>query len=81
MSKRIIVNEAEKSELKNQNETIKLNHDETLRKFNDLLAESQRRVTLQDHLNQTGDLKRKLGENEIYHKHELEHTMSLIQVT
>ena len=58
MSKRIIVNEAEKNELKNQNESIKLNHDETLRKYNDLLAESQRRVTLQDHLNQTGDLKR-----------------------
>ncbi len=58
LSKRIIVNEAEKNDLKNQNETIKLNHDEILRKYNDLYADSQRRVTLQDHLNKTGDLKR-----------------------
>jgi hypothetical protein len=63
LSKRIIVNEAEKNDLKNQNETLKLNHDEILRKHNDLFAESQRRVALQDHLNKTGDLKRSLNLN------------------
>jgi hypothetical protein len=58
LSKRIIVNDSEKNELKNHNESLKLNNDELLRKYNDLLADSQRKVSLQDHLSQTGELKR-----------------------
>lgn len=58
MSKRIISIESEKTDLRNQIESLKLNHDELLRKHNDLFTETSRRVRLEDHLNQTGDLKR-----------------------
>lgn len=72
MSKRIIVSEAEKTDLKNHIETLKFNYDELTKKFNDCLAEAQRRVRLQDHLSQTGELKKQLEELDIYHKLELE---------
>ena len=50
------------------------------RKYNDIQAESQRRVKLQDHLSQTGELKRKIDEMNVMHKHELDNTMSIVEV-
>lgn len=60
LSKRIIVNETDKTDLKNQIQILKANNDDLLRKYNDTLAETQRRVSLQEFLNQTGELKRLL---------------------
>ena len=57
-SKQIIIAESDKTDLKNQIQVLKSNFDDLLRKYNDAYAESHRRVTLQDHLNQTGELKR-----------------------
>lgn len=53
--------ESEKIDLRNQYENLKLNHENLLRKHNDITSEAQSRVRLQDHLNQTGELKRYLG--------------------
>lgn len=58
LSKRIIMLESEKLDLRNQYENLKLNHDDLLRRLNDVSTEAQSRVRLQDHLNQTGELKR-----------------------
>lgn len=58
LSKRIIVLESEKIDLRNQYENLKLNYDDLLRKHTDIFTEAQSRVRLQDHLNQTSELKR-----------------------
>lgn len=58
MSKKIITIESEKTDLRNSLETLKVNYDDLVRKYNDCVIEAQRRVKLQDHLIQTGDLKR-----------------------
>jgi hypothetical protein len=58
MSRRSIVAESEKMDLKNQIETLTLNLDELNRKHHDLSIESKRQIKLDDHLNQIGELKR-----------------------
>ncbi len=58
LSKRLIIVETDKNDIKNQNDTLKLNYDELLRKYNDVLAESQRKVRLDDHLTQIGESRR-----------------------
>ena len=58
LSKKIIVSETDKTDLRNQIEVLKANYDELLRKYNETLSQSQRRIPLQEHLNQTGELKR-----------------------
>lgn len=50
--------DSEKLDMRNQHENLKLNYDDLLRKYNDVSTESHSRVRLQDHLNQTGELKR-----------------------
>lgn len=72
MSKRTILSETEKTDLRNQIETLKFNNEDLTRKQNELHAELQRRVTLQEHINQISELKRKLEDSEVYHKHELD---------
>ncbi len=57
-SKKIIVIESDKNDLKNQIETLRSTYDDLLHKYNDAYAETQRRIPLQEHLNQTGELKR-----------------------
>lgn len=47
------------------------NNEDILRKYNDIYAEMQRRVTLQEHMKQVGELNRKLEEADLYHKQEL----------
>ncbi|CAF0754557.1 unnamed protein product [Brachionus calyciflorus] len=79
LSKRIIISETEKTDLKNHIETLKFNYDELNKKFNDCLAEAQRRVKLQDHLSQTGELKKQLEETDIYHKLEYEQLTKRIE--
>lgn len=79
MSKRIIVNEAEKDDLRNQIEAFKFNYDELNKKYTDCLAESQRRIRLQDHLTQTGDLKKQIEETDIYFKLENEQHLKKIE--
>lgn len=58
LSKRIIVCEAERVALLNQIDVLQSSNDEILRKYNDYSIEAQRRIKLDDHLNQVGDLKR-----------------------
>jgi hypothetical protein len=58
LSKRLVINEAEKSDFRNQIQLLKGDYDQLLRKYNDSVAESQRKVKLQEHLSQTGELKR-----------------------
>lgn len=58
MSKRVIVCEAERVALLNQIDVLSTSNDELLRKYNDYSIEAQRRVKLDEHLNQVGDLKR-----------------------
>jgi chromosome segregation ATPase len=79
LSKRIIVCEAEKSDLKTQIESLRLNYDELLRKHNDCTAEMNHRVKLEEHLNKTGELKRKMDEQTYLHKHELDHSLNKVQ--
>lgn len=49
------------------------------RKYTDCLAESQRRVRLQDHLTQTTDLKKKIEESDIYYNLESEQHLKKIE--
>lgn len=50
--------DSEKLDMRNQLERIKLNYDDLTRRYNDLSTEAQSRVRLQEHLSQTGELKR-----------------------
>lgn len=79
LSKRIIVNEAEKDDLRNNIQNLKFDYDEINKKYTDCLAESQRRVRLQDHLTQTTDLKKKIEESDIYFKLENEQHLKKIE--
>ena len=58
LSKRIVISESERVNLQNQIDIYRSASDEISRKYNDLSVEFQRRVDLQDHLNQVGDLKK-----------------------
>ncbi len=58
LNKRIIVSETEKVYLQNQVDMYKSANEEIAQKYNSISIECQRRVDLQDHLNQIGDLKR-----------------------
>lgn len=52
-----------------------------LSKYNDSSVELQRRITLEDHLNQIGDLRRQIEELNLNHKQELEKSILLNQAT
>lgn len=58
LSRRIVISESERVGLQNQIDIYKSSTEEVLRKHNDLSVEFQKRIDLQDHLNQVGDLKR-----------------------
>lgn len=58
LSRKIVLSETERVNLLNTNDVLKSNYEELLKKYNDASIEAQRRVSLNDHLNQTGDLKR-----------------------
>jgi hypothetical protein len=58
LSKRIIVCEAERVNLLNEIDLLRAKNEEILKKYNEYSIEAQRRIKLEDHLNQTGDLKR-----------------------
>lgn len=57
LAKKIIVSESERVNLQNQLDLYKDNHDVLLSKYNDSSVEIQRRVTLEEHLNQIGVLR------------------------
>ena len=63
--------ECDKTDLKNQVETLRTDMDDLFRKYNESVSESQRKVRLQDHLNQIGDLKRKTDEMAALHAYEI----------
>lgn len=63
LSKRIIVCEAERVNLLNQIDLLRANNEEILKKYNEYSIEAQRRVKLEDHINQVGDLKRFSSKN------------------
>ena len=52
-----------------------------LSKYNDSSVELQRRITLEDHLNKIGDLRRQIEELNLNHKQELEKSILLNQAT
>jgi hypothetical protein len=58
LSKRLIIVEMEKNNVKNKWDSLKTDFDELQRKYNESLVETQRRVKLDDHLNQLSELKR-----------------------
>jgi hypothetical protein len=58
LNKRIIVSETEKVYLQNQVDMYMSANEEIAQKYNNLSIEFQKKVDLQDHLNQVGDLKR-----------------------
>jgi predicted secreted Zn-dependent protease len=58
LSKRVIVCEAERVSLLNEIDQLRANNEEMLKKYNEYSIEAQRRIKLEDHLNQVGDLKR-----------------------
>lgn len=80
LSKRVIVCEAERVALLNQIDVLTASNEELLRKYNDYSIEAQRRVKLDEHLNQVGDLKRKIEELSIQHRQEVENLTLRLQV-
>lgn len=57
LSKKIIVSESERVSLQNQLDLYKENHDVILSKYNDSSIEVQRRITLEEHLKEIGQLR------------------------
>ena len=80
LSKRLIVAESNKVNVLGQLDLFQENHDELTKKFNRASAELQRRVTLEEHLNKTGDLQRKIEEIAMSHRQELEATLVQLEV-
>lgn len=72
LSRRILNCEVERLDLMNKIEMLETNNQEIIKKFNDTSIEMQRRVKLDDHLTQIGNLKRKIEELNLNHKHESE---------
>ncbi len=72
LSKQVIISSSDKNDMQNQITTLKFNMEDLTSRYNDLYTESQRRITLQEHMRQTGELKRKLEEAETTHKLELD---------
>ena len=58
LSKRIVISETERINLLNKIDLLQNNNDEYVKKYNELTIETYRKVSLQAHLNQVGDLKR-----------------------
>ncbi len=58
LSRKIVVAETEKVNLLNQIDILKSINDDLVKKFNDISVDLHRKVDIQDHLNQIGDLKR-----------------------
>lgn len=56
-----------------------MNNDEILKKYNDSSVEAHRRIKLDDHLKQVGDLKRKIEEISLYNKQEIENLVLKLQ--
>jgi hypothetical protein len=80
LSKRNLIIESEKIAIQNEAEILKTNLSELARKYNDASVEQHRRVTLDEHLNQIGDLKRKIEEIKINSKLEIENLKLVLQV-
>lgn len=72
LSKRILNCEVERIDLMNKIDVLESNNQELIRKFNETSIEMQRRVKLEDHLTQIGNLKRKMEELNLNHKNESE---------
>lgn len=72
LSKRILNCEVERIDLLNKIDMLESNNQEIIRKFNETSIEMQRRVKLEDHLTEIGNLKRKMEELNINHKNENE---------
>ena len=80
LSKKVILAESDKTDLKNQIETLNFNNEDLSRKYNEVFAEVQKRVTLQDHLRQTSDLNRKIEDDNLLYKQEIEDVMNKLKV-
>jgi hypothetical protein len=80
LSKRIVVCESLKINLENQIDLLKENNVELMNKLNEMSVENQKRISLEDHMKQIGDLKKKIEEISINSKYQLENQSSLLQV-
>jgi hypothetical protein len=80
MSKRILICETDRVNLLNQIDVIKINSEEILKKYNDSSVEASRRIKLDEHLNQIGDLKRKIEEINLNYKQDIENLTLKLQV-
>lgn len=56
-----------------------MNFEELKVKYNEISGECERRIPLQEHLNQIGELKRKIEELNVKHKTEMENILILLQ--
>ncbi|CAF0754662.1 unnamed protein product [Brachionus calyciflorus] len=79
LSKRILICETERLELLNKIDLLESNNQEIIKKYNDISIETQRRIKLDDHLIQIGDLKRKIEELNLNYKQETELLILKIQ--
>ena len=80
LSKRIVAVETERVHLLNQMDGIKMNSDTIIRKYNEISVEASRKVELNDHLNQIGDLRRKIEEVNLNYKTDIENFTLKLQV-
>jgi hypothetical protein len=69
LSRKIVVAETEKVNLLNQIDLLKSANDDLVKKFNDVSIDLHRKIDLQDHLNQIGDLKRLIFFIQFYINH------------
>lgn len=81
LSKRIIISESEKVNVQNRLELFTENHNEILKKYNETSVELNRRITLEEHLKITGDLKQKIEEISLKNRQELEKKILIIEDT
>lgn len=81
LSKRLIVAESEKVNVLGQLDLFRENYDELTKKLSRASAELQRRVTLEEHLNKTGDLQRKMEEIGLGHRQEMETSLVQLEVS
>jgi len=80
LSKRIIVTESDKVNLQSQLDLFAENHDELLKKLERCSQEMQRRMTVEEHLKVSGDLTRKVDEQSLKHREEMQTIMMQLEV-
>ena len=80
MSKRVLMCETDRVSLLNQIDVIRTNSEEILKKYNETSVEASRRIKLDEHLNQIGQLRRKIEEINLNYRQDIENLTLKLQV-